>query len=62
MPCVQVSTDICPRLYGKGTLTPFQRLAPCSNAVFMTLAAMGYSVGAHGFVKPFKHYVSLEFS
>ncbi len=39
-------------LNSNAALTPFQRLAPCSSAVFMIFTATGYSTGAHGIVKP----------
>ena len=54
-------TCICPILYAKAALTPFQTLAPCSGAVFKTLAAMGYSTGPHCLVKPVRYCVRIAF-
>lgn len=35
-----------------GLLTPFQKVAPCSSAVFITLAAAGWSRPFHGIERP----------
>lgn len=61
MPYVHASMGICPILYAEAALTPFQTLAACSNAVFKTLDAMGYSTGPHGLVKPTRYCVSFAF-
>ena len=46
----------------KAALTPFQKLAPCSSAVFIAFTATGYSTSAHGIVKPGARSVNMAFS
>jgi len=42
----------CIGRHGYLTLTPFQKFAPCSKAVFMTFTATEYSTRDRGFVRP----------